>query len=97
MLNVFEEDVLSDFTEQLKCDKLAEFVKSVPKFAEARSWDKVRVEIDFNSALADFDFFNARDLAKVAAVFPILYSAVPVDAAIELCLELLAACTFIRD
>ena len=56
------------------CDKLSTFAKNVPEFEYARSWDKVRVEIDFNSALSEFECINARDLAKVASIFPVIYT-----------------------
>ena len=51
---VFDEDVVGDFALLLRCDKLVAFAKSVPEYEEARSWDKIHVEIDVNSALAEF-------------------------------------------
>ena len=30
----------------------------MPEFENARSWDKIRVEIDFNSTLTAFEFIN---------------------------------------
>ena len=46
----------------------------MPEYVEAQSWDKIRVEIDFNSALAEFKFIHARDLAKVATICSVLYT-----------------------
>ena len=68
----------------------------MPEYTEARSWDKVRVEIDFNLSLTHFEYLNERDLAKVAAIFT-LYSVMTVEGAVNLSLELLAVFTFIRD
>ena len=45
----------------------------MPEYVEARSWDKIRVEIDFNSALDEFKYIHAQDLAKVATIFSVLY------------------------
>ena len=69
----------------------------MPEYTEAGSWDKVRVEIDFNSSLTHFEYLNERDLAKVAAIFTLLYSVMMVEGAVNLSLELLAVFTFIRD
>ena len=97
LVAVFDEDIVDSFVEQLRCAKLAAFVQNVPEFEDARSWDKVRVEIDFNSALSEIDFLNSRDLAKVASIFPVLYTVQSVDTTVQLCLELLACFTFVRD
>ena len=67
------------------------------EYEEAQFWDKIRVEIDFNSDLAEFEVINARDFAKVAAIFSVLYTAESVANTISLCLELLAVFTFIHD
>ena len=53
---------------------MATFAKNVPEFENACSWDKVRVEIDFNSALAEFEFINSHDLAKVATILHAIYA-----------------------
>ena len=97
LVAVFDKDMVDSFVEQLKCDKLTTFVKNIPEFEDACSWDNIRVEIDFNSALAEFEFINSHDLAKVSSIFPVVYTVQSVYYTIQLCLELLACFTFIRD
>ena len=48
-------------------------------------------------ALANSALLNARNLAKVAAIFPVFYAVTSTKETINVCLELLAAFTFIRE
>ena len=69
----------------------------MPEHSEAKTWDLLRIEIDFNTALKQVELLNYKDLAKVAAIFPIIYKGNSVSEAVDACLELLAAFTFMRD
>ena len=76
---------------------MLQFAKGVPEHSEAKTWDLLRIEIDFNTALKHVELLNYRDLAKVAAIFPVIYKGNSVSEAVDACLELLAAFTFVRD
>ena len=69
----------------------------MPEPSEAKTWDLLRIEIDFNTALKHVDQLNYQDLAKVAAIFPVIYKGNNISVAVDACLELLAAFTFARD
>ena len=69
----------------------------MPEPSDAKTWDLLRIEIDFNTALEHIYLLNYRDLAKVAAIFPVIYKGNNVSVAVDACLELLAAFTFARD
>ena len=58
LLAIFDEEVIDNFVESLRTDRLARFIQNVPEFENTRSWDKIRVEIDFNSTLTAFEFIN---------------------------------------
>ena len=69
----------------------------MPEHSEAKTWDLLRIEIDFNTALKHVELLNYRDLAKVAAIFPVIYKGYSMSEAVDACLELLAAFTFVGD
>ena len=76
---------------------MLQFAKGVPEHSEAKIWDLLHIEIDFNTALNHVELLNYRDLAKVTAMFPVIYKGNSVSEAVDACLELLAAFNFVRD
>ena len=96
LLAIFDENVIDKFVESCKCDKLTSFTLRVSEHTQVLNWDRIIVEIDFISSLSDISFLHARDVAKVASIFPTIYIATTVEKAIELSLKLLATFTIIR-
>ena len=75
---------------------MLQFAKGVPEHSEAKMWDLLCIEIDFNTTLKHVKLLNYRDLAKVAAIFPVIYKGNSVSGAVDACLELLATFAFVR-
>ena len=55
LIEMFDKDAVEAFAEQLKSDKLMKFTQGLPEYNDARSWDKIRIEIEFCSCIKEFE------------------------------------------